>query len=317
MSNNKRRRTAVDLIGHGQAGFLRARARGWLQFLVLVISIGAAGSAWAKPHRYHRDPFARAAAAYAILLDGQMLWERNVDEPRAPASLTKLLTALVLLDSNWNPDAMLTASREAAHTIPSKVGLHTGDRISAEDALTAMLVHSANDACMTLVENAAPSLAAFATRMNARAEQLGMHASHFEHPCGFDEPGQHSTVSDLLRLAQAAHSDPRIARIVSREQAMVTIVSASHDRIRHVSFHSTNHLLGELPGVMGLKTGYTAQAGRCLIALAEQSGHRVWVVLLDSRQRWWMAHRLITAAFASTDRQPQSQLAGTLTHTGT
>jgi D-alanyl-D-alanine carboxypeptidase (penicillin-binding protein 5/6) len=285
--------------------------------MAVVCSIGLASSAWAKPHHYRHDPYARAAAAYAILLDGQMLWGRNLDEPRAPASLTKLLTALVLLDSNWNPDEMLTVSHEAAHVIPSKVGLHTGDRISARDALTAMLVHSANDACMVLVEHAAPSLPEFAARMNARAEQLGMHESHFVHPCGFDEPDQHSTVNDLLRLAQAAHADPRIARIVAQEQATVTIESTHKDRIRvrQVSFHSTNHLLGHLPGVMGLKTGYTAQAGRCLIALAEHSGHRVWVVLLDSRQRWWMAHRLITAAFASTDRHPQ--LAGTLAGAGT
>ena len=282
-----------------------------------MLAIGVAGSAWAKPHREHhdhRDPYRLAAAAYATVLDGELLWGHNLDEHRAPASLTKLLTALVLLDSNWRPDAMLTVSHEAAHVIPSKIGLHTGDRIRAEDALTAMLVHSANDACMVLVEHAAASLPQFAARMNARAEQLGMHDSHFVHPCGFDEPGQYSTVNDLLRLAQAAHANPRIASIVATERTTVVAESAS-GRVRHFTFRSTNHLLGELPGVMGLKTGYTAEAGRCLIALAEQSGHRVWVVLLGSRERWWVAHRMIESAFSTAERGTPTRLAGRLAGT--
>src|SRR5665213_2103491 len=242
-------------------------ARKLLHALAAVVFIGAATSAWAKPHTTH-DPYRLAAAAYATVLDGEMLWSRNLDAHRAPASLTKLLTALVLLGSNWQPDAMLTVSHDAAHTTPSRVGLHTGDRISAQDALTAMLMHSANDACLALVENVSVSLSAFAARMNTRAEQLGMHDSHFVHPCGYDAPGQYSTVNDLLRLAKAAHTNPRIASIVSQQRASITTESG-----RRLAFNSTNHLLGQLPGVLGLKTGYTAQAGRCLIAVAEQSGH--------------------------------------------
>jgi len=293
----------------------RQTAPRWSRYCFVVLSLALASSAWAKPHRAHRDPYRLAAAAYATVLDGQVLWSRNLDEHRAPASLTKLLTALVLLDSrNWHPDEVLTVSHEAAHTIPSKIGLHTGDRIRAEDALTAMLVHSANDACMVLVEHAATSLPEFAARMNARAQQLGMHDSHFVHPCGFDEPDQYSTVNDLLRLAQAAHAEPRIADIVLRERATVVAETASGRRVRHFTFRSTNHLLGE-EGVMGLKTGYTAHAGRCLIALAEQSGHRVWVVLLGSRERWWVAHRMINAAFVAAERGAPEQLAGRLSGT--
>ncbi|HEX4023174.1 MAG TPA: serine hydrolase [Steroidobacteraceae bacterium] len=270
--------------------------------LVALMLIGAASGAWAKPHTnrhdaYHRDPYQRSAAAYAIVVDGTILWGRNLDAHRAPASLTKLLTALVLLDSNWQPDAILTVSRDAAHTTPSRVGLRTGEQVRAEDALTAMLMHSANDACLVLVEHAAGTLAAFAARMNARAAQLGMHDSHFVHPCGYDAAGQYSTVHDLLQLAQVAHADPRIARIVAQRRASITTESG-----RRLTFNSTNHLLGRMPGVVGLKTGYTAQAGRCLIALGERSGHHVWVVLLGARQRWWVAHRMLTSGFAAADR---------------
>jgi D-alanyl-D-alanine carboxypeptidase (penicillin-binding protein 5/6) len=285
--------------------------------LALLACLALASAAWAKPHHVHahgdpnRNPYPMAAAAYATVVDGDLLWSRNLDAHRAPASLTKLLTALVLLDSHWNPDAVLTVSHDAAHTTPSKVGLHTGDHVRAEDALVAMLMHSANDACLVLVENSSPSLPAFAARMNARATELGMHDSHFVHPCGYDEPGQYSTVNDLLRLAKAAHANPSIAAIVSQEHASIVAESASGRRERHLSFRSTNHLLGEMPGVLGLKTGYTAQAGRCLIALAEQSGHRVWIVLLDSRQRWWVAHHMILAAFAAATHGGGSRLAGT------
>jgi D-alanyl-D-alanine carboxypeptidase (penicillin-binding protein 5/6) len=264
------------------------------------------GTVWATARNHGFDPYPRAAVAYAAVVDGEMVWGRNVDVHRAPASLTKLLTALVVLDSNWQPDAVLDVSHAAAHITHPRVGLHTGDTVTAEEALTAMLMHSANDACMVLVEHAAPNLQVFSDRMNARAEQLGMHDSHFVHPCGFDEDGQYSTVSDLLRLGRAAHANPRIAQIVALQNA-----SISTGKGRLLSFHNTNQLLGHLDGVMGLKTGYTAQAGHCLIAVAEQSGHRVWLVLLDSQRRWSSAHRIIVDAFAAAQRGSRTRLAGT------
>ena len=160
-------------------------------------------------------------------------------------------------------------------------------------------MHSANDACLVLAENAAGT-----HRCVRRANEChgGAHRhedSHFVHPCGFDEDGQYSTVTDLLRLAKAAHADPRIAHIVAQERAEISV------RLRtQLSFRNTNQLLGHMGGVVGLKTGYTAQAGHCLIAVAEQSGHRVWLVLLDSQRRWSTANRIITDAFTMAPRVP-------------
>jgi D-alanyl-D-alanine carboxypeptidase (penicillin-binding protein 5/6) len=268
--------------------------------LAAVLFLAVIPGAWGKPRLESHDPYPKAAVAYAVVVDGEVLWGRNMDLQRAPASLTKLLTALVLLNSNWNPDAWLTVSHEAAHTTHPRAGLHTGDQVRADDALQAMLMHSANDACMVLAQNAGGTLEAFAVRMNALAAQLGMTNSHFVHPCGFDADGQYSTVNDLLRLAKAAHANPRIARIVLQEQAEIGLASG-----RLLSFKNTNLLLGRLGGVMGLKTGYTAQAGHCLIAVAEQSGHRVWLVLLDSQRRWWSANKIITDAFAVAERGPR------------
>ena len=282
---------------------MHCKLRGLLVGCALLLTCG---SVWATPRDRGFDPYPSAAVAYGTVVDGELVWGRNVDARRAPASLTKLLTALVLLDSNWRPDAVLDVSHTAAHITHPRVGLRTGDTVTAEDALTAMLMHSANDACMVLVEHAAPSLPAFAERMNARAEQLGMRDSHFVHPCGFDEDGQYSTVNDLLRLGRAAHANPRIARIVAQQNAIIETGKG-----RPLSFHNTNQLLGHLDGVMGLKTGYTAQAGHCLIAVAEQSGHRVWLVLLDSQRRWSSAHRIIVDAFSAAQRGSRIRLAGT------
>jgi serine-type D-Ala-D-Ala carboxypeptidase (penicillin-binding protein 5/6) len=271
-----------------------------LHGLAAVLLLTGLQSAWARPRLDSHDPYPTAAVAYAAVVDGELLWGRNLDLRRAPASLTKLLTALVLLNSHWNPDAWLSVSHDAAHTTHPRAGLHTNDQVRASDALQAMLMHSANDACLVLAENAAGSIAAFADRMNAMAARLGMADSHFVHPCGFDAEGQYSTVKDLLRLAKAAHADPRIAQIVTQEEAQISVASG-----RKLAFRNTNQLLGHMGGTLGLKTGYTAQAGHCLIALVEQSGHRVWLVLLDSQRRWTTANRIINAAFSVAEHGPR------------
>jgi serine-type D-Ala-D-Ala carboxypeptidase (penicillin-binding protein 5/6) len=282
-----------------------------LKRAAVVLLLAAIPGAWAKPRLDSHDPYPQAAVAYATVIDGEMVWGRNVDVPRAPASLTKLLTALVILNGDWDPDAWLTTSHDAAHTTHPRAGLHTGDRVRAYDALQAMLMHSANDACLVLAENAAGSIEAFSRRMNTMAAQLGMSHSHFVHPCGFDEDGQYSTVTDLLRLAKSAHADPRIARIVRQKEAEIAVQSG-----RKLSFHNTNQLLGHMEGVMGLKTGYTAQAGRCLIAVAEQSGHRVWLVLLDSQRRWTSANRILTDAFSVAGRDARLRTTAYVSHIG-
>src|SRR5450755_2238555 len=132
-----------------------------LHGLAAVLLLTGLQSAWARPRLDSHDPYPQAAVAYAVVVDGELLWGRNLDLHRAPASLTKLLTALVLLDSDWHPDAVLDVSHTAAHITHPRVGLHTGDTVIASDALNAMLMHSANDACMVLVEHAAPSIQVF------------------------------------------------------------------------------------------------------------------------------------------------------------
>jgi D-alanyl-D-alanine carboxypeptidase (penicillin-binding protein 5/6) len=157
-----------------------------------------------------------------------------------------------------------------------------------------MLIRSANDACRVLVENFAANAAEFQKLINARATQLKMLDSHFVDPCGFDAPGQHTTVTDLLILGRRAQAVPLIARLSATPEAQLITRNG-----RVVRFENTNQLLGRLEGAQGLKTGYAAQAGQCLIAFAQRPGHDVWLVMLGGTQRWWLAHGMIDDAFAA------------------
>jgi D-alanyl-D-alanine carboxypeptidase (penicillin-binding protein 5/6) len=240
------------------------------------------------------DLYPQAARSYILVRDDEVVAERASTQRLPPASLTKLLTALVVLDSNWNAERWLTVSASAANTPPTRVGLRAGEQITAGAALAAMLIRSANDACRVLVENSAASSTEFQSLMNARATQLQMQDSHFIDPCGFDAPGQHSTVTDLLKLARRAQTVPLIAHLaVTPEAQLITRAG------RTLRFANTNQLLGRLDGVQGLKTGYTTQAGQCLIAYARRPGHDVWLIMLGGTQRWWQAHGMIEDAFAA------------------
>jgi D-alanyl-D-alanine carboxypeptidase (penicillin-binding protein 5/6) len=202
------------------------------------------------------------------------------------------MTALVLLDGDWQPEATVTASARAVHVDGTRLGLREGESLRAKDALVALLVRSANDACVALAEHAAGSIEAFADRMNERARGMGLAGSHFVHPCGLDAPGQHTTASDLLRIAQAALERPQVAAIVRHSSAWVTTLGG-----RRIGMHNGNELLGRVPGVFGMKSGYTTGAGKCVIAVAERDGHRIWLVMLDGADRWWSASNMIEAAY--------------------
>ena len=225
--------------------------------LMAALLLGAVGTAAAHPRADSHDPYHRSASAYAAVLDGELLWSSNVDVHRAPASLTKLLTALVVLDSNWQPDAVLPVSHDAAHTKQPRVGLHTGEGIRADEALTAMLMHSANDACLVLAEHAAGSLEAFAARMNARAAELGMQRFSFRAPLRL-----RCRRPVLDRQRPAAPRQGRACRPAHRPDHRAGTGDGQHRPPGgKLSFRNTNQLLGRLEGVVGLKTGYTVPGG--------------------------------------------------------
>jgi D-alanyl-D-alanine carboxypeptidase (penicillin-binding protein 5/6) len=243
------------------------------------------------------DAYPAAAAAYAVVVDGRLTWARGLDLPRPPASLTKLLTALVLLrDPAWDDEAPVTVSARAATVEGSQLGLRAGESLRAGEALTALLVRSANDACVALAEHVAGSVEAFVPRMNAAAAGLGMSGSRFGDPCGLDSAGQRSCARDLLRLGGAALANPAIAARVRLAEAAVTTLGPAP---RRLAFVNGNALVGRVDGVIGMKSGFTSRAGKCVIAVAVRGAHHVWLVMLGAEERWWTAAGMIDAAFAT------------------
>jgi D-alanyl-D-alanine carboxypeptidase (penicillin-binding protein 5/6) len=200
---------------------------------------------------------------------------------------------MVILEKDWSPGATVRVSRAAAAADGTRIGLREGESLAARDALTAMLVHSANDACLALVEHSGGTASSFAAGMNLRAKALGLTQSQFVDPCGLDAVGQQTTVRDLLRLAAAAIQRPEIALRARAQSAEIRTAAG-----RVLRFTSSNLFIGREPGAIGLKSGFTSQAGKCLIALVENDGHRVWIVLLDSKDRWWTASGLTRLSLA-------------------
>lgn len=244
------------------------------------------------PARALPDPFPGAAAAYLVIVDGVPLWEHAADLRRAPASLAKLMTALLVLEDGGLDDEVVT-SRAAAAARGSRMGLREGERVAAHGLLAAMLVGSANDACLALAERGG-STAAFVARMNARVPQLGLHATRFGDPCGFDADHQYTTARDLARLAQRFMAQPQLAALAGRKE--VEVATAGRERVYRVK--STNVLLEHFPGAIGVKTGQTRRAGHNLIVLTQRDGRRVLLVMLGARDRWWDAHAILARAHA-------------------
>ncbi len=238
------------------------------------------------------DPFPRAGRAYLVALDGAVLWERAADVPLPPASLTKVMTALLALEAGPAPGEWVRVSARAARETGSRLGLRAGEEIPAADALAATLVGSANDACLALAEHLAGSEAAFVERMNTRAAELGLAHTRFRNACGHDAAGHRSSAHDLLALTRSALALPEFARLVALDGLTVTTRQG-----RTLPVRTHNELLGRIQGVRGVKSGYTAAAGRCLVALADRGGREVLLVLLDAPDRWWTAAALIEAAF--------------------
>jgi D-alanyl-D-alanine carboxypeptidase (penicillin-binding protein 5/6) len=207
----------------------------------------------------------------------------------SPASLTKIMSALVILERGQLDD-LVTISPNAARAHKTHLRVKTGQVFRLEDLLRAMLIMSANDACLAAVEHVGGDEAQFVTFMNAKAAALGLADTHFNDGCGFDNPDHYSTAEDLAALSVIALDQPIFRRLVREERAIITPVNGH----RAYVLHNTNRLLGRIPGVEGIKTGFTSKAGRCLIAKVSQNGSELLLVILNSKRRWNTATNLIT-----------------------
>lgn len=240
-------------------------------------------------------PGLEVSAAGVVVYDvdsGVYLYKRNEEILLAPASTTKILTALVALD-NYNLDDVLTV--KSLVNDGQDMGLVSGERLTVENLLFGTLVQSANDATYALAENYPGGVEKFVEAMNQKAKSLHLEKSSFTNPVGFDDPNHKMTPMDLTRLASVALSNKTIAKMVAIAQITVSDVT-------HTYFHSLkniNELLGKIPGVGGIKTGWTEEAGENLVTLVERNGHRVILVVLHSLDRFADTSYLIDWVFGN------------------
>ena len=238
---------------------------------VLMLSVAPIAAAQV-PQRPSLD-----GAAAAILVDagdGTPILEKDAGERRAIASTTKLMTALLTLESASFDDVYSAADYQAA-AAESKIDLRPGERMRVADLLEALMLESANDAAATLAEGISGSRPAFVAEMNARAGELGLADTSYANPIGLDDPLNYSTARDLAALARHLLRDRRFARIVDSPSA--TLESGAQTR----TIGNRNDLIASVPAVDGVKTGYTSQAGYVLVGSATGSnGAQVVSVVL-------------------------------------
>ena len=166
------------------------------------------------------------------------------------------------------------------------------------DLLAASLVKSANDACHALADHVAVDEKHFVQLMNQRASEWGLKATHFTNACGHDGEQHYSSARDLAMLAAKALIHPEFVELVAKR----TLTIQSADGSRSFLLENHNALIGRYPGALGVKTGFTRKAGKCLIALAERNGVKVLLVMLHASNRWWDASDILDYAFSHNAR---------------
>lgn len=219
------------------------------------------------------------SAESAILIDavsGRVLYEKNADEQRLIASITKLLTALVVVEQLINLSEVVTIQATDTQTEGSSMYLKIGEEVTVEELLYGLLLCSGNDAALTLARHCGGSVTDFVVLMNEKAQNLGMTESSFENPNGLNGEHHYSTARDMAKVAVACLEDPMIARMV----ATTTITIGTRTMTNH------NKLLVLCEGCIGLKTGYTQLAGRTLVSGVTRDDLTLICVTLDAPDDW-------------------------------
>jgi serine-type D-Ala-D-Ala carboxypeptidase (penicillin-binding protein 5/6) len=233
------------------------------------------------------------AAQSAALVDsysGEFLYTKNPDAKEYPASSTKILTALIVIEAG-NLDQIVTVAPEDTKVEPSSLDLKPGQQFTRRQLLFGMLLKSANDVAMCLARDNAGSVPAFAEKMNLRAAELGATSSHFVNPHGLHDPNHYTTAHDLVLIARAAMQQPLFRQIVSTIYYTWRTPTGQVEELRN-----HNRLLRHFAGCNGLKTGYTRPAQQVLVSSALRGGHEVISVVLhtDKPGIWVDSKTLLT-----------------------
>lgn len=232
-------------------------------------------------------PFVTATAVYVIdLVSTTPLYEKNPHMKLFPASTTKVITVLTAKDA-FQFDDVLNVQRVIEEG--QVMDLVQGEKMTFENLLYGALVHSGNDAAYVIADNYPEGYDAFITAMNAKAASLGMKNSQFQNPAGLDSSEQYSSAYDMTLAGRELLKDKELSKIVSTKSITVSDV----DYTRFHLLTNVNRLLGEIPGIAGLKTGKTDLAGENLISLYKKNGRQYLIVLLKSEDRFLDTQTLV------------------------
>jgi D-alanyl-D-alanine carboxypeptidase len=260
--------------------------------IVLVPGVAGAqrpGASVASP------PVGMASGVLIELGSGKVLWAKDEGSQRAPASVTKILTALVVLEHAKLTDKV-TITPEARAAPGSRIFAEAGWTFSVEDLLWGLMLQSGNDAAVALAQKVSPdgSVGGFVNLMNERARQIGATGTHFVNPHGYDEPGHVTSAQDLALLTMAAMRNRKFAEIVTSKTHDVTWGDGQpHTFINH------NKMLWRYPGTIGVKTGYTDDAGHTLVTAVRRNGTTLVAVTLASPEPYKESMALYDWAFAN------------------
>ena len=243
-----------------------------------------------------RVPFHHPPRA-GLLFDldtGQVLWRRNPTRILPIASLTKMMTALLVV-RDIGPNARVRITKEARRAPGSRVGLLPKKKpVRLESLLYGLLLPSGNDAAHALAQRVSGSSRQFVVAMNARAQKMSLGCTHFTSVDGFVDAGNHSCAIDLAAMARAVLDESRLARIVASRSAVLRFPTKGG---KLYLFNNNPLLRTGYAGTIGVKTGFTDAAGRCLVAAVRRHGHRLGVVLLHSPDTNDQARKLLARGF--------------------
>lgn len=234
-----------------------------------------------------------SAQSYIIydVASGQTISEKNSDKRFMPASTTKIMTAQIAMNE-YDPEEILTVSR-ASEAIGHTVDFEIGEQFRVSDMIKAMMINSGNDAAVSLADHHPRGYQAFVSLMNQKAISLGLKNTHFSNVSGVEADDHYSSAHDLVTISVEAMKSPVFRDIVGTKTATITTI----DGKRIHPLENLNQLLWDVPGVIGIKTGWTEMAGDCLVTYVSRDYHDLIVVVLNSKNRFADSTTLINWAY--------------------
>ena len=235
-----------------------------------------------------------ADASAAIVYDansGSVIFEKSADSQRPIASINKLMTALVIMETHKPNEVVTVKDLPELGPYDQKIGIKNGEEFELSELLKATLIHSANDAANALAIYDSGSIEAFALKMNQKGKQWGLNNSKYSNANGLEGGDDYSSARDVATLASLLIQNKYFADIVRTNSLYISNLSG-----KEYLLTSTNKILGQ-GGIVGMKTGYTLKAGQCLVTVAERNGNKIITVVLDSPDRFQESKNMVDWAF--------------------